>query len=344
MAHKYSYRFSYEFKVNELISIMGVYFSKQVTDFVSSNCFISSNSKTLNCISCQKKFYARKRNEFKQIFHRLPIVCDDCKRRQISDSAINKIDILISSEVYSVFPEFKFDDLNSLTYIEKIVLLVLLLDLNLSEGQPVNFNNSHREYNLTGIPKLDTKYLSKLIDIKAIYEVDYRRPESFIKNYSYLKNNIEYLDSDASEKLKEFKSALHKPGMYILIPENYESYNELIRYLYEQLVPDQIDQSVIETISQFVISILLSRAYQLLNEVKSYHRIPINMNLDAMLTSLVKKYPMRVVFNILNYQAERVAGFLFSNQFINPFVKNKLLVKRIDDYLRYLAENQKTPY
>ena len=102
----------------------------------------------------------------------------------------------------------------------------------------------------------------------------------------------------------------------------------------------------IEILSDLIISILLYQSYCLVNEAKQEHKIPIDMNmkLDIVLNSLVKKISDAVAFNILNYQAKNVAAKLYSNKAMPSYIQNKLYCKYIEEYINYLDKNNKIPY
>ncbi len=141
------------------------------------------------------------------------------------------------------------------------------------------------------------------------------------------------------KKVDEYKKNILKEGLYFLIPEEFNNYNELTEYLFEKISDQEVTHSDLNAITDFVTSILVFQAYQLIENIKKEQRIPIDLNLslDTLLTKTVQKYPMVVVFNIFRYKAKGVAAKVYSERNIPLFIENKLFVKFVEDYLNYLA-------
>ncbi|MGZ7068785.1 MAG: hypothetical protein ACXVHT_10805 [Methanobacterium sp.] len=337
----------YRYKVQDLIGILNFNKESAVTKFVKGNCFISSNSQTFNCTSCQVKFNANCRTELNNLIKRLPKVCDNCKKEEVNLIALEKINILESSIQQPIFPEFSYEDLQTLNYVEKIALFVMFSEMNVSENEPINF--SEGELNLTGAPDIDKDILSSLFNKKAIYVIkdeDYNNLPLLIEMTEYIYKNKKHLNSDNINLLNLFLSGLYEPGVYFLKPTDSPSFEDFLNQLFEEISNYFITKKDIEILSDIITSILLYQSYHLVNEAKQEHKIPIDMNmkLDIVLTSLVKKYPMPVVFNILNYQAKNVAAKLYSNTAMPSYIQNKLYCKYIEEYINYLDKNNKIPY
>lgn len=337
----------YRHKVQDLIGILNFDKESYITKFVKGNCFISSNSQIFNCTSCQIKFNANCRTEFNSLIKRLPTVCDNCKKEEINLIALEKINILESSIQNPIFPEFSYEDLQSLNYVEKIILFVMISEMNVSENEPINF--SEGELNLTGVTDIDKDILSSLFNKKAIYVIkdeDYNNLPLLIETTEYIYKNKKHLNSDNINSVNSFLSALYEPGVYFLKPTDSPSFEDFLDKLFEDINNYFITKKDIEILSDLIISILLYQSYYLVNEAKQEHKIPIDMNmkLDIVLTSLVRKYPMPVVFNILNYQAKNVAAKLYSNAAMPSYIQNKLYCKYIEESINYLDKNNKIPY
>lgn len=131
-----------------------------------------------------------------------------------------------------------------------------------------------------------------------------------------------------------------------MFPKSIGSFCEYKSILLSDVNLAEIKQVDIDSIEELVFSIKMHQAYLLLNISVSRHNVPVDkgIRLDAVLMGLVKKYPMPVVFNIINYQSERVAAKLYANKNTQFYIANKYLAQFIESYVGYLELNAKVPY
>ncbi len=330
-----THRFEIEYKYS--IEELRKAYDYNAVRTIQYEALITSTSKLFNCLSCNKKIFAKNRTELKRILQKLPEICDDCKIKEINETALKKIELLESSDIYTSLPSFDVKGLESLSYLEKVVLLVLMFEKDLEIEQPTNISLVH--LNLSGVNDLDLDLLSKLMDKKAIYKVDYEYIPILTESIGYFEEQRQFFYDDVMKKVDEYKKNILKEGLYFLIPEEFNNYNELTEYLFEKISDQEVTHSDLNAITDFVTSILVFQAYQLIENIKKEQRIPIDLNLslDTLLTKTVQKYPMVVVFNIFRYKAKGVAAKVYSERNIPLFIENKLFVKFVEDYLNYLA-------
>jgi hypothetical protein len=335
----------YKFKYNicELQGILGFKNARYVSNFVKTNCFISSNATTHNCDYCKKKFCARNRSEFIKFVKSPPRFCENCYEIQINAIALEKIDLLEASE-YLSSPDFIIQDLS---YLEQISLLIMLSELDITHGKASVFIQD--ELNLTGVYEFDIDLLSALLRKNAIYYIDEKDydPPTLVQEINFYEIQYgQYLYPHVLHALTLQQQKFKKPGVYFSTPANFNNLDEVKDYLFEQINNAELTLFDVEKMSEFIITSLVDKAYQLVNEVKYRHNISVEMKmkLDTVITRLVNNYSLSVAYSMLDYQAMRVSAQYNATPYMPSYVKDKLLAKLVEEHMSKLETYNNIPY
>jgi len=340
--------YPYRFRLRELAEKFGIKNQNGVAKFVAENSFISSNSSNFNCSCCNKKFQSKGRTEFMELLKRdSQLLCKECLQEQVNNLAADR-GIQLESETKTLhLPTFEEISFQSLSYLNKVALLAMILETDSKESEPVQLTKD--ELVLSGSDENDEKILRELFLGGAIHIVDegeLNHTPLLQDTRNFLSKNLDFIDVEIIDRFNTYVRKTPKPGLYFLVPTNLDGLDEYKSHLFADVINSEITELDAEAIKEFVINNRFYQAYQLLNTVISYHKIPVDMNvkLDSVLVALIKNYSLPEAFNILNYQAKNVAAKLYSEPTMASYIQNKLLAKYIESYMIYLREKGKTTY
>lgn len=315
-----------------------------LSDFVANRVFISSNSQKFNCISCGKKNISSNRAGFLKLRKKPNEICDFCKQLEINRVVFEKLSFL-ESLVNLLNSYFENEDFPFLSYLNKVILASLIIDIS-----RLPIKTTFVDLNISGNVDLDDRIIKGLFEAKRIiYFFESNLPPSHdIHNglTRFIIDNKKFINKDILERYNALFSSSYDVGLYFLFPKSIGSFFEYKSILLNDVKFAEIKQVDIDSIEELVFSIKMHQAYLLLNISVSKHNVPVDkgIRLDAVLMGLVKKYPMPVVFNIINYQSERVAAKLHANKNTQFYIANKYLAQFIESYVGYLELNAKVPY
>lgn len=336
--------YPFKYRLDDLQSIFDFKNRLVLSDYVANRAFVSSSSQEFNCICCGKKNISSNRVGFLKLRKKPNEICDSCKQLEINRDALVKLNSLESlANVLNSY--FVKEDFPVLSYINKIFLASLILDVS-----ELPIQTTFTDLNISGDDDLDDRIIKSLFDAKRIiyfFESNLVTSQDRYNGLTrFITDNKKLINEDIMGRYSALFSASYEVGLYFLFPKSIGSFCEYKSILLSDVNLAEIKQVDIDSIEELVFSIKMHQAYLLLNISVSRHNVPVDkgIRLDAVLMGLVKKYPMPVVFNIINYQSERVAAKLYANKNTQFYIANKYLAQFIESYVGYLELNAKVPY
>lgn len=329
--YPYRYRIREIGKENRKVKQSGI------SEFVVSNSFITSNSKKFSCPSCFSKKNAKNRTQLLELTRlKVPSLCEVCNNQEVNKIAVEKIERLRSLTASLPLPVFEESSFQKLSYLNKLALISMLVEVNSLNKASLRFTKD--ELMLSGSDDSDESILRELFDKDAIHIIDEHETMQSHFLYdarTYFKKNLILINTDILLQFNKLDEEIPKPGLYFPVPTCFDGFEEYRAYLFEAVSCASLTESDVQAIRQVVISNRLNCAYQLLSEVLKTNKIPVDdgIRLDSLLVALVREYPLKIAYNILNYQARLVAATLYSNPKTPYYVQGKLLPKFVADYM-----------
>lgn len=339
--------YPYRYRLQELAQEFGMQSTNDVAIFAAEHSFISSNSQSYKCLKCNTRTLIKGRTEFTRFLKKTkPELCEHCKKEQVNKIAIEKVVNLTSLTGSLSLPTFNEHDFQSLSYLNKIVLTAMLLEMDSSNEQPLQITKD--ELMLSGSNENDEKILRELFSKGAIHVVDENKTNQhplLNEIRCYLEKNFDLIDDETIDKFNICSRQVPRQGLYFLVPEKFDELDEYRAYLYEEVMCAEVSKADIESIKELVMNNRLNLAYTLLNIAREETNVPVDLNtkLDSVLLNLIRQHPLPLAYNIIHYQAERVASVLFSKPTLPGYIQNKLLAKKIEEHLKHLEENENSP-
>lgn len=338
----------HRYKVNELVKIFNYKTTTELSSEIRQLTFIGFNCKNTKCPSCGKPSIINTRTDHLKLVRQSdPTECPECKKDHLNAELAEILSSLEKIKIDSKFPEISQSTVQELSYLTKTIFLSWLLDKEFKPYEKINL--TREEVNLTGSDSFDEKVLTELLQLNIIHLVQ----EDELNQLPALKYgraliNRNYYDLYPS-LIAEFESnsqKIPKPGLYIILPHELKNMEDYIAHLQNEVLNAQLSSTDLQAIEDLVINNRLDVSYLLLNEAKNKHKIPVDENtkLDSVLTKLIREYPIKVAFNIINYQAKLTAADLYSQPSMPSYIQSKILCKKIEEYMNYLEKNNKSTY
>ncbi|CAM3797304.1 hypothetical protein [Rheinheimera salexigens] len=300
------------------------------------------------CPSCKKPSFVYSRTQQMQLIRQKSAPrCSECEINKRNTELAEIVNLLDKKIEEFKFPDVSFSSLINLDYLTKVTFLAWILD---KEFQPYqNINLTREEVNLTGSESLDVKILNELSEKKLIHLVPQEQSAELLlisHAQSLIHSNQENTDKLLAKKIVNYQSIIPRPGLYLILPEDFLSMENYIERLLEDVLSTQLSTTDIQRIEELVLNNRLEIAYQLLNLTIAKHKISIDQNikLDSVLTKLVREYSIKTVFNILDYQAKLTAAYLYSNRNVSYHIRPTIFCKKIESYMNYLETNNKLSF
>ncbi len=338
----------HRYKVNELVKNFDYNTTTELSSEIRQLTFIGFNCENTKCPSCGKPSIINTRTDHLKLIRQSdPTECPECKKDHLNAKLAEILSSLEKIKIDSQFPEISKSNVQELSYLTKTIFLSWLLDKEFRPYEKINL--TREEVNLTGSDSFDERILTELLEMNIIHLVQ----EDELNQLPALKYgraliNRNYYDLYPS-LVAEFESnsqKIPKPGLYIILPHELNSMEDYIVYLQNEVLNAHLSSTDLQTIEELVISNRLDVSYLLLNESKNKHKIPVDKNqrLDSVLTKLIREYPIKMAFNIINYQAKQTAADLYSQPSMPSYIQSKILCKKIEEYMNYLEKNNKSTY
>ncbi len=336
--------YPFKYRLDDLQIFFDFKNRQALSNFVAHSSFISSGSQEFNCRSCGKKNTAINRADFLKLRKKSDSICESCKQLATNIDVLGELNFLESlADVLNSY--FEKDDFPILSYLEKIYLASLMLDVS---GLPIQ--TTFDDLNISGNDDLDTEIINNLFETgRIIYFFEHnlvKNQRGYGELVKLIFDNKKLIGNDIIERYNGLLSSTYDAGLYFLFPKSIGSFCEYKSNLLGDVSLAKIKQVDIDSIEELVFSIKLHQAYLLLNISVGKYNVPVDkgVRLNAVLMRLVKKYPMPVVFNIINYQSARVAAKLHASKNTQFYIANKYLCRFIESYIEYLELNAKIPY
>lgn len=335
-------------KVNEVVKLFGCESTNALSSEIKKTTITVFNCANTKCPSCGKPSFAKTRAEQLQLIRQSsPVECAECRKNSLNAELAEILSNLEKVNIDSQFPVISQSNLKELSYLTKTIFLSWLLDKEFKPFKRINL--TREEVNLTGSDSFDEKILTELLKLNIIHIVqedelnqlpDLRYGQELInKNYYDLYPTL----------IAEFEfnyQRIPKPGLYIILPSDLNTIEDYLTHLQNEVFNAHLSTADLQAIEELVTTNRLDISYLLLNEAKNTHKIPVdeNMKLDSVLTKLIREYPIKVAFNIINYQAKQTAAELYSQTSMPSYIQSKILCKKIEEYMNYLEKNNKSTY
>ncbi|HUX83462.1 MAG TPA: hypothetical protein VMV35_11575 [Halothiobacillus sp.] len=332
--------YPFKYKLSQLDSIKTFSHRRILSNYVIDRSFFSSNSCKFDCRSCGRKLLFSSREMFRTLSKNIPSICRECEKKitnEVAASYLNRLgDILKSIKVRPLDEK----PLEKLSYINILFLTILTDHVNIQPIKSYDIENM-----ITGVIDLENEIINDLSEIGLIYACS----ESSLRNlhieynlaHKFFIKNEKQIDYKMASLLNELPKSFPKIGIHVLIPESFDTIQDYKYFLNSGLIYRPINDSDLKSIYEIIINIKKNLAYVLLNTSINKYNIKTEKNhkLDSLLSFLVEKYSMPIVYSFINLQCKNAAASFQSNPSAPYYVRNKYLAKIIENNLKYLEKS-----
>lgn len=306
-----------------------------IASLARSKTSYSCDLPNFQCVDCGNSKSIKIRSNFKEQANQYGYTCSSCLEKR-ETGVLTKFALVVekyTSDLYS-----SSFDYTTLSYLEKVLLFLLLSEYHKKDGEPLYCDA--KQFSLTGCRQTDLEYISVFVQKDALLIVDevssevkelkdeFRRIREMKFRFHESSSSYGMRVSYRSEQMDSYAS-----GMYLRFSD-YKTASELKTKLYADICKRELTQS---DYSDFKFLVERTRTSTILDIAEDYAdefnlSLEHSIKLDNVLRYLAKNYKLPVVSYFLFRRAEYLAAELHKNP-APKYIENKLYAKQIDDYL-----------
>lgn len=285
------------------------------------------------CPQCNQTIKFQHRWNLNAVNKRENFLCHTCVDFNLQNELSESFDFIEYFIENVELPESQFN-INSLNYIEKIFLLIILDNVNPSGHFSLDIPIVSDEVDQNIIISLSEKGV--IFHLHSQIEI-----VSKLRSYIYnIQKNIDFLNKDQRSRFSISSNKLPEFGFYLLIKQNEVSKESIRNELIESLNKKNtltVDET--KDIERIIRVVLNNRAVKIVKSASKYYnfRSKDDEALGSVLNYATWKYSMRRVCSLIYYSAKDLAANLQARD-IHPAVVEHALRKKIENYIAYLDE------
>lgn len=339
--------FDYKFKIVELVEDYKFTSSEALHKFISKYCFIASTAKRHRCKECNSQFVASTRKALKELPDVVsPWRCSKCSENSINLKARELLDHLVSITTSNPKEGVEWSRIQGLSYVNKIALLCLLLEVNPNVGAVLRTRNW--EPILTGSASLDGRIIEELVGVGAIHDRSIKfadRSRDIESARLYFFENWSRINDDIFKDYLAWREGFDHAGAEILIPPCFEDVSDYQKALLKDFSQHKVSVRDAESIEDFVIAVRLEQAYMVLkNLIRTYNvHVQMNVPLESLLIELVTNFSLGQVYGVLRGQVSKIAVAFHRNARVSQHVKNNRLQNGLRNFFSDYSKSPKEP-
>jgi len=265
--------------------------------------------------------------------------CRECEQQQLSVLREESIEILRNffSDVLK-----KTDYFHRLSYIDKLILLAVLLD-NYQEKKPVVSSGSR--INISGSENVDMTALSRLVNIGALVKIVDLPEEVALAETRLHESSV--TTTSRSSRLRR-AGHLHRTqrnqfaierGIYFSLPLGFNNSAEFIEKIYNDIVSGGIAAHEVTDLKRMVIDMRIENFYRLIDHIAHDFNLDISNSvpLSALLSHLAERYPITKCYYTFHRYAKEVVLYMHKNE-PPSYSRCHLFTKFVSNYIQNVEE------
>lgn len=303
------------------------------------------------CKKCYLNYeiFKRKEIDFKRWnSYKEKLVCNDCRSAYIKEYMRNYLD-----SFKELIPQSKEDEKSSnqsqLSYLEKILMFVILESTEIDEENYIKINSWHsfNQLEAHGLEKSIKKLFDKGYIFKTNQYEEFNNKQIELKGLESSYKN--YISDEMRNEIKLYLSLQFKGKVEIILPTSFENIKQWSEKLYDEIIESELMPQDYKEIELYINTKRLKEVYALLDFVCQYKKIPIRKNnaLELDLMRMIVKYDLQHIFSLFWYQAkfasDRLRTLELSSDDSAKFSKDYVFGKKISSYLDHLDRVNEKP-